>query len=368
MDSKNPVKRPVIVVSLAAVELTSRDMLRGILRYIRERSEYALRICLGLPNDPTAEECLDADCCGLITDRWSPKLARLVRRFDIPTVGVNLPHVPNRLIGAVSSLHEEIGRLAADHLAGLGFTSFAYVPVRRRSWWCDERRKRFTEELKQRGFACATYRRGELGAWLKARPQPCAVFASTDLRAREVIDACRTAGLTVPGDIAVMGVDNDEIICETAEPTLTSIEWNTTDVGTAVASLLDRTIRGEIPRPSRPEMFFYVGARLVSRASTFVNLTRDPLVESCRQLICRDLAQKLTTDTLAAELKVPRRTLERRFAAATGHAIHAEIITHRLTLARKLMATHEMPLEAVASRCGFYDVSHLYRMLKRKAD
>ena len=357
-----------IVVSLSMAELTTRNMLRGILRYIREKPGFSFRFCLGRPDDPMLEDCIGADCIGLITDRWSPKIATATKKRHIPVIGFNLTPVPRTLVGAVSSLHEEIGRLAASHLVGLGLSSFGYVPVTKKFWWCRERRKCFIAELKKSGHDCAVYRGGSLADWLKSLPKPCAIFASTDTRARQVIDACRSVSLSVPADVSVMGVDNDELVCETTEPGLTSIEWNTEEIGFSTAELLGQIIRRERKRPRKPEMFFYVGARLVSRASTFINLTRDPLVEKCRGIIRCDLTRKLTTASLASELGLAKRTLERRFIAGTGHSLHAEVFSARMSAARKLIDEKELSLDAIATRCGFYDVSHLCRSLKRKAE
>ena len=358
-------QKPFVVISLSTLELTTRNMLRGVLSYVRANQHLLCRFCLGRPDDELLEECLSSKCIGLVTDRWSPTIARKVRTYDIPTIGFNLTPVPHRLVGAVSSLHEEIGRLAASHLAGLGVTSFGYVPVPRKMWWCRERRKCFIAELAKMGRKCNVFRGGDLVKWLVSLDKPCAVFASTDIMAREVVDACRSADLSVPSDVSVMGVDNDELVCETSEPGLTSIEWNTEDIGYAAAALLDRAIRGEVKRGSGPEMFFYVGARLVSRASTFVNFTRDPLVEKCRSVIRGDLSRKLTSTILAEELGVTKRTLERRFLAGTGRTIHTEVLSARIDAAKKLIDEKHLSLDAIASACGFYDVSHLCRTLKR---
>lgn len=353
-----------VVISLTTAELTTRNMLRGVLKYLRTANGIACRFCLGRPDDPTLEDCLGPDCAGLVTDTWSPKIARKVKSLGIPVIGFNLTPVPHGLYGSISSLHGDLGRMAANHLAGLGAASFGYVPARGRFWWCQEREKCFAEELSKVGRSCRVFRGGNLPAWLASLKRPCAVFAATDIRAREVVDACNEAGLVVPADVAVMGVDNDELVCETTEPGLTSIEWNTEDVGYAAAELLDRAMRGEIRRPKHPEKFYYVGARLVPRASTLANFTRDPIVAKCRAIIAENIAQKITGESISEKLGVSKRTLERHFKAASGHSLHHEVFAARISAAQELIKKNRLSLDAIASRCGFYDASHLCRSLR----
>ena len=116
--------------------------------------------------------------------------------------------------------------LYAEHLLDRGFTNFAFVGERSGLWWSAERATLFAREIGKCGFVCREYPDGDesddparLREWLAALPKRTAIFAAYDIRARQVLDACMEAGLDVPDDIAILSVDNDEILCETATPT-----------------------------------------------------------------------------------------------------------------------------------------------------
>ena len=116
MGSKKEKTGEYVVISLATAELTTRNMLRGVLKYLRTANGIACRFCLGRPDDPSLEDCLGPDCTGLVTDRWSPTIARKVKSLDLPVIGFNLSPAPPGLFGSISSLHAELGRMAANHL------------------------------------------------------------------------------------------------------------------------------------------------------------------------------------------------------------------------------------------------------------
>jgi len=171
--------------------------------------------------------------------------------------------------------HLELGRMAAEHLLERGFRRFGYYGLHK-VWYSELRGRGFTERVILAGAECRELetissigrRRpwhgwlDELTGWLKELAPPVGLFAVHDYRARMVVDACYRAGLRVPDDVAVIGVNNDEITCEFCEPPLSSVSRNGRQVGCQAAALLDRLMSGR--RPPRQEMLVVPGACAVS--------------------------------------------------------------------------------------------------------
>lgn len=367
---------PKVAVSLSSTYITHRQILSGILKFIKLNSPWDGAFITGRADEPSVETVLTEKTQGLITDELTPEIKELVDRFGIATVTVllddNSPNIVGKLIGDSVTA----GRIAAEHFMKSGFKHFAYVEDLARTYWSIPRYKGFRDTLSAAGFECSFYRslkstaerpkddRSRLARWLEALPKPCAIFAANDVRARHVLEACRMKNITVPGQIALVGADNDEVLCETAMPAITSIEWDTVDYGYRIAEFLDNVIRTG-RRPETPQVFTYSGFRLVVRASSLMNATGDPLVEECRDYLASSLDKKLTTDSIATAMNISRRTLERRFYLGAGHSLRTEIQMMRMSLAKQLLAETDLRLEDIAFKCGFYDVSHMRQTFAR---
>ena len=241
-----------------------------------------------------------------------------------------------------------VARLAAEHFLERGFEHYAFVEPPRFMLWANERREAYRSELAARGIACAVYRPPSGGAY--------------DVEARRVLAACRIAGLGVPEDIAVLGVDNDLLRCETALPALSSVAMGGEEAGLAAAAALDAALRG---RTGTPERIVLGGVRVEARASTAHFIGRDPLVAKVRALVAAHIGDRLPVLGLARSLGVSRRTLELRFRAETGVPIGEAILGERLARAKDLLRTTSLPCEDVASAFGICDASsslaHLFR-------
>ena len=203
-----------------------------------------------------------------------------------------------------------------------------------------------------------------LQEWLLTLPRPTAIFAAYDIRARQVLDACRAAGLAVPDDIAILGVDDDEVICETATPALSSIPLSMEDAGFRAAELLDRALATR-RRPRHGTDIIVSGTRVVVRRSTTRDAVADALVRRCRALMEANVGRPFNVADLVASLGVSRRTLETRFRAATGRSLNAEITDLRIRRAKTMLAKSSMSQAAIATACGFCDASHLNVIFRR---
>ena len=367
---------PKVAVSLSSTYITYRQILSGILKFIKLNSPWDGIFITGRADDPSLDTIINERTQGLITDELTPEIRELVEKYNIATVLVMTDSDTPAKVATVFDDSEILGKIAAEHFIKSGFGNFAYVEDLARMHWSMSRYEGFKKTLDAHGMECSLYRalkstaakpkddRSRLARWLEALPKPCAVFAANDVRARHVLEVCHEKNLTVPGQIALMGVDNDSVLCETAMPAITSIEWNTIDCGYEVAAFLDTVMRTG-RRPERPRRFLYSGYRLVVRASSLMNATGDPLVEECREYLASSLDKKLTTDSISEAMNISRRTLERRFYLGAGHTLRTEIQMMRMTLAKQLLEETDLRLEDIAFKCGFYDVSHMRQTFAR---
>ena len=374
MKTRAQPRRPFrVVIDLNLSSFTAQNHLRGILRFARERG-WETSIPMRREDGVRGLDRRRLEADGILAGRGSPcNLESVALRRGIPLVAFDA----RIRRGAVASLlcdNASVARLAAEHLLSRGFRSFGFVGEENGIAWSRQRLAAFRRELAARGLKCAPYptlpaarrtdlafARRDLAAWLARLPRPAAVFAAYDIRARHVLEAARAAGLGVPADIAVIGVDDDPLLCETASPAITSIAMDTEDAGYRAAAALDEAMRGR--RPADPVVLFR-GVRVVPRASTARFVGRDPLVARARAAIASVASARLSVSALLAELGVSRRTLELRFRAETGTTPGRALADERLRRARELLRTTPMTQEAVAAACGFCDASHMGHLFR----
>ena len=267
---------PHVVILLESTYPTHTQILRGILRFTQLHAPWTLDVRTGRAGEPTSFGAEKWKVDGIIANRLPPELSALIRRHRTPTIVMNDIGREVRPIARILCDNAAIARLAAETLAGKGFENFAFVGERSGIHWSVARERVFADEIARRGFPCRVYPTDEGGGaedgrrlqdWLRALPRPTALFAAYDIRARQVLDACHAAGLSVPDDIAILGVDDDEVICETATPALSSIPLSMADAGFRAAELLDRVMStGRRPRGAADIIF--TGTRVVARRST----------------------------------------------------------------------------------------------------
>ena len=177
--------------------------------------------------------------------------------------------------------------------------------------------------------------------------------------ARRTVDAAREAGLSVPDDLAVLGVDDDELLCETSDPPLSSVDVDAARAGREAAAAM----RGGGGRCKR---ISFGGIRVSVRASTESYPSRDWLVARAMALVAAGADGRIGVDALAHDLGVSRRTLETRFRAATGTSPGETMLRMRLERARGLLRATSLTQSAVAESCGFCDAGHMSRLSRRR--
>lgn len=372
-------KMPRVAILLSSAYGEHARHLRGILHFTQMNAPWSLDVRTGRAGEPDDFDPRRWNYNGVIANRMTPALAALVRRHRTPTILLNDIWPDGNPIGRIKCDNAAIARMAAEYLTGCGFANFAFVGEQSGLVWSSEREKVFSAELAKRGLACHMYDGGRengnvergmedmqmLQDWLLRLPKPIAVFAAYDIRARQVQDACQAVALAVPDDVAILGVDNDEVLCETASPPLSSIAMSTEDAGFRAAELLARAMsRRRIP--SGTSNIMYTGTHVVVRRSTAHTFMADGLVRRCSELVEANVGRRFSVKDLVQVLHVSRRTLEIRFRAATGRSLNDEITNLRLQRAKTLLAKTSRSQSTIAVECGFCDASHMNAVFHRR--
>ena len=354
--------RPHIALLVETSLASGRDILRGIARYVREHEPWALyHEPHGLEKSvPRWLRGWKGD--GIIARIQSRHMAKELAATGIPVVDV-LGLVPNVRFPLVHVDNGAIGRMAAEHLRERGLRQFGFFGIRGESW-SEQRYAGFSAavagaqrdvpvyQLPRDASGKRSWERAEnkLARWIAALPKPIGVLVCSDQRGAQFLEACRRAGVSVPDEVAVIGVDNDEPLCEVCLPPLSSIEAGHTSVGYQAAALLDSLLQGQAS-PRKPLLVEPRG--VIARPSTEVLAVGDPVVATALRLIRDQAHTGLKIDALARQVGTSRSVLQRRFRALLHRSIHQEILAARIKRARDLLVRTDLPLIQVAERAGF---------------
>ncbi len=376
---------PHVVLWLPTSIKACREILRGVLQFVHFHGPWAVHLIderggKHKPFDPVAW-----GCTGMIVDMRDREQAERLLAARVPTV---LSHVPDEMLAPKHPMsrmcrlqceNAPIGVKAAEHLLERRYRHFAFVGEVNGVSWSEIRREAFCRRLAQDGFAGAVYPRlskperedfsreqAKLCDWLKTLSKPVALFAANDARARQVLDSCMKTDFLVPQDIAVLGVDNDELICETAHPQLSSIQMTTERAGFEAARALDAMMRETPSGRRRSAIIIPFGfSHLVTRRSTETVQIADPLVARAEEFIRINAGVVVTVEDLVRYLHVSRRWLEKRFKIVMGRTVYAEILHVRLTRVQTLLRESSESIDAIADACGFASASHLGTLFRQ---
>ena len=257
-------------------------VIEGVAAYVRELDDWDIFIEENALQNQQLPDLRFWKGDGILADFDDPVVAKAVRVSGIPAVAFGGGYGwydPASKIPYIYTNNAAVANLGAEHLLQRGYRHFAFCGYRRTSinGWSDERAQAFGERIRAAGFSCKCHRgpkhsahnwpafRDALAGWLRSLPKPVAIMAATDKRALQVLDVCRFAGFRVPDDIAVVGVDNDEMLCQLCAPPLSSVEQGARRIGYEAAALLDRIMDGAKP-PNLRVVIEPVG--VVARQST----------------------------------------------------------------------------------------------------
>jgi LacI family transcriptional regulator len=351
----------------------ARGLLGGVKDYIRTHHPWNVHLSEHSRGDRPPKWLADWDGDGVLARVENKQIARALAELRVPVVDLSshryLPTSP-----VVTTDNAAIAQLAFEHFRERGFRRFAYCGVDRFAWSV-ARGGFFDELVRAAGFSCEHYSAppdfapdsdGETDAivqWLCKLPQPIAVFACYDARGQQILDACQRAGLPVPDRIAVLGADNDDLLCEFSPPPLSSIVLDTHRTGWEAADLLSRLMRGAHPAV---EVHRISPLGICTRRSTDMHAVDDPQIARALHIIREYACTGLTVGELLKKCPMSRRVLEQRMKELLGHSPHEEITRLQIRRVKDLLVATELTLEEIADRSGFRNAQYLSVAFKRE--
>lgn len=304
----------------------------------------------------------------------------LVEKAGIPIVNIS-GHWAFNTPPKVHPDDRAVGQLAAEHLLECGLRNFCYIGHAE----CEYSRQRhagFSEAIAAKGHSCHIYTMPALsggravnpaGHWqhqrfcvgevAKSLPKPCGVLCANDVWAREVIWSCKRGGVVVPDEVAVVGVNNDELGCLTCAPPLSSVDVWPQEVGRQAAILLAKMMDGE-PAPSAPILIQPKG--VVARQSSDMTAVDDQQIANAIQFIRDNAAKPMRVGDVLSNVPVSRRALERGFARLLGRTPADEITRVHVEQAKRLLSETDLAMPGVAARSGFSSQALLSVVFKRQ--
>jgi LacI family transcriptional regulator len=341
----------------------ARAALRGIVSFARPNHPWTFHFL-----DSRAEKFVeDRDLrhlSGVIGQLYASEMTDLLRTLQIPAINITNKR-SNNAVPRVGADDLSIGRLAARYFIDRGYTHFAYMGVSTMNF-SQERESGFFAEIRNQGGAYSSFstwlrernmqesdRFEGVTRWIASLPRPLGLFCGCDSFAWAALEACREAGVAVPESVSVLGVDNDPMVCLLSTPQLSSVAVPAERIGFEAARLLEAEMSAPSLSASVPGPLLLPAKEIVTRASSDCLAIGDGGVAAAVKFIRDNAAGRIGVDDVAKAAGVARRSLERKFRGVLGRSPLEEIRRTRLELVRELLVNTDLPMPAIAARCGF---------------
>ena len=376
-----PKCRRRVALIIESSRAYGRGLFLGIAKFVREHHEWSVQSEEWKWSDAFPVWLRNWDGDGVIARVETPEMAAFVRQLGVPAVDVR-GSVNGSGLPLIDTDDQKVASLAAEHLMHRGFRHYAFCGFVGANY-SDKRSHWFREHLALCGFSCHIFtppkqlaeaqttgyeRQGllfqaDLERWLVSLPKPIGVMACNDIRGQQVLNLCRRLDLAVPEEVAIIGVDNDEILCELSDPPLSSVAPDTLRIGYDAAVLLDRMMSGGKP-PARPVLIPPRG--IVTRRSTEVLALDDRQLAVGLRFIRDHAFDPITIDEVAKVASMCRRVFERRFAMKMGRSPKAEVLRLRLEKVKQLLTDTNWNLSQIAEKTGFNYGEYLHTVFTKK--
>ena len=365
---RRTARRRSVALIVESSVASGRQLLRGIAQYVREVGHWSIYCEPGHLKATLPNWLARWKGDGMIVRVMNQKVAQRVARMGIPVVAVQ-GAVPRGAVPFVQVDDRAIAEVAANYLVEHKLRYFGFCGLRE-AYWSTLRGDRFREALGKFGFQPHKYalpprgsrawfsdaERENLARWIASLPKPIGILACNDWTGQRVLEACRRAETIVPEEVAVLGVDNDETICDLCDPVLSSIVAGHDRVGYHAAELLDGLMQGK-RAPKEPVV---VGSpSLVVRRSTDLQTIADRDVAAAVRFIRENACAGIRVEDVAAHVALSSSSLFRRFQSVLSRSVHDEILRARMERVRELLTETEMPLSQIAHATGFNHQEYL---------
>ncbi|QEG33932.1 XylR family transcriptional regulator [Bythopirellula goksoeyrii] len=354
-----------------------RGILRGISKYLLSSRPWSIYIEQHELTGDVNRLLSRWDGDGIITRQLSPEAKSIIESRDISAIDLS-NFLPPMGIHRICSADRAIGRLGAQHFIERGFRNFACCEYQGQ-YWSQQRTKGFVEGIEFSNYECKVYEQpfrvqaqkwnqdqDSLAKWLAALPKPVAVLATNDLLGHHVLDACSRAELLVPEQIAVLGVDDDDLICNLTNPPMSSIILDTERIGFEAAKSLDKLMQREGPVPNEKEMLEIPSLGIAVRQSTDSYAVPDPEVARALRYIREHACEGATVQDVLDHLQVSRSWLERSFREYFGRSPKTEIRNVQIERCKELLRMTDLSLDCIARLAGYKHTEYMGVVFKRE--
>jgi LacI family transcriptional regulator len=374
-------KRYVVALIVESSTNYGRQLLRGILRFKKTQSDWSVfleqRDLKAGPPSWLADWAGD----GIICRSTTPEIAAVIRRRKIPFVELTDRRDEMLEFTTLRSDDGVIGRLGAEHLLERGFRNFGFNGFELEAW-SDRRQAAFVQRLTREGLGCSVFKsdwygtsqrnasakaleleQGRLGDWIESLPKPVGIMACNDICGKQILDCCVLRGLAVPEKVAVVGVDNDEVLCNFCQPPLSSVVPNAELIGYRAAETLAHLMLGQ---PVKPLLRLVDPLDVKFRQSSDVVAIEDPDLANALNFIRSNACFGITVNDVLSHTTLSRSSLERRVRKLLGRSPQQEIRNSQLKQVRLLLNETDLSIEQIALQCGFEHPEYLHVMFKRE--
>ena len=360
----------------------AREAVGGILRFAATHRRWEVQLAGAHLSNESLEHFADWRPDALVIDAschdMPPKELSAISGRAAVFMNTSAPHKWRKPYAIMTTDERKLATEAAALFRRKGLSHFAFVGSPREERWSAARRRFFRAAVKDMGFTLNVFapkpgveswrdRETEMADWLKSLPKPCGVWAAFDLRAKHVLDVCRLAGLNVPSQIQVLGVDNETYICEQTVPSLSSLMPDFENGGFMAAEFLDSILHGMTNSSQTGKIktlhFTFMGA--VERLSTADMNGVARRVTAAREFIRQHATNGIDVPHVAASLGVSVRLLQRDYRTVTGRTVLEDIQDKKLERVKEILRKTTMPINAIGQFCDFKSPAHLKTLFKK---
>lgn len=357
-----------ILIALKMAGTAGREKLSGIFRRLGENHDWEILLIRTEKEFtlPRFKDYVNAGINGcIISMPLDDNFLRSILSVRLPVVMVDIdaPEDANaQNVAFVGNSGEAIGRAAAlELLSSQRCNSFAYVDAESSKRWSADRIKGFSETLGGTGHECRVI--SDLEELTKME-QPIGILAANDDRANMVLDFCREKRIKVPQKALIIGINNDEVICEHSKPKLTSVHPDYEEEGFLAADLMISML----DKPDKNECLSkFVGVEKIARRESTSNLsTAERLVLKAERIIEKKALEGITIDDIARELNCSRRLIDMRFHELRQETIGERIAATRLSEVRRLLLETNESIAKISLHCGYYNPNYLMTLFRKR--
>lgn len=370
-------KRKRILVTIPSTHASCREIIKGLGGFCRRKDDWevtlmqAERFSVGdlrqaIEKEPRIDGVID-------NESHLPELVEAFAGTDIPIIVIGSPksgsYPDARNLVFVELDNHAVGAFAARYLAELGnFASYAFIAAQTEATWSIIRHDGYVDFFRKRGTPVFEHQSGQgataLEAFIANLPKPTAIMCAWDYLALEAVNACRQAGVYVPRQATVVGVDNDETICEFVSPAISSVALPHEELSRRAVDILDGVLKGS--RPSVKRILVNTPPRVFERESSAPTAPATDLIRKALLLVRENAARKISVSAIAENLGVSRQLLELRFREIRGETLRDVIIATRLDEVKRRLRETKHALGEIALACGYDNPSYLRTLFRKR--